>query len=477
MRKYLLNDKKNKLKKLLLELTRRRNSVNNYDSSSMERIVMSVQRLCNELKFIIDRREWNGWIYKGLFAAGLITSSLTQAQQTPVFETGNMIKAAGNDVYLAGGRASVAVADIDGDGDLELVAGMRTSYTDYDNGYVANPKFTVLSDFDTNSDEFSVRTDLNTNNFTITSDEYFYSYANPSFVDIDGDGDQDLVAGDYTGKLAILKNDGNKNFTFSGYLKVEDEDIATGNFTKSVFADIDGDGDMDMLVGERHGSNGVYQSQIHLYINSAGQGNTIAFDAPSTILQANNANIGVGITGFHMPAPYLVDYDGDGDLDLFVGLNTAKVFYFENVGSSTAHSFSAGKEVQLNFAQDGFYGSMASPVVADIDGDGDLDLLVGFGDNADTSGVMYLFKGIGSTLGINDLDNNNFKIYPNPVSDVLHFNSKITPEQISVYNIAGQKVLSATNSSTINVSSLSPGTYVVSSVIKGKTINKKIIKK
>ena len=126
MRQYLLNDKKNKLKQLLLEIKRRRKSLNIYQLSSLDRIKMSVQRLFNELRFSINQKEWNSWVYKGLIAAGLITSSVAEAQQTPSFDAGTLIKANGSNAYLNGGRASLSVADFDNDGDVELIAAIRS---------------------------------------------------------------------------------------------------------------------------------------------------------------------------------------------------------------------------------------------------------------------------------------------------------------------------------------------------------------
>ncbi|HMB91747.1 MAG TPA: FG-GAP-like repeat-containing protein, partial [Rhodothermales bacterium] len=143
-------------------------------------------------------------------------------------------------------------------------------------------------------------------------------------------------------------------------------------------ADFDADGDLDVLAGI-DSDDGSAQA-FYYFRNRAGAGNTPNFAAP-----VQNP-FGLSKVGNSKHVPSAADLDLDGDLDLLVGthLNSAQFFYFENTagaGSTPAYAASVRNPFGLSHAD------AEAPSVADLNADGYPDVLAG-----GFPGPLYFFK-------------------------------------------------------------------------------------
>ena len=210
-------------------------------------------------------------------------------------------------------------------------------------------------------------------------------WAAPAFVDIDGDGDMDLFIGQDDGTISFYTNGGSS--TSASFSEVTGNDnplngVDVGYNSKPIFADIDGDGDMDTFMGEYDGTINYYQN--------TGSSTTAAFTVQADADTLFKSDVGTN------SAPAFVDVDKDGDLDVFIGAGNGIIQYYKNIGSNTAHSFSpqVGNDNPLNAVDVGEGDNTnATPTFVDIDGDGDMDLFVG-----EYLGTIYFYLNSGSII-------------------------------------------------------------------------------
>jgi uncharacterized protein (DUF2141 family) len=193
------------------------------------------------------------------------------------------------------------------------------------------------------------------------------SYSAPAFVDLNGDGRLDLVAGDSTGRLAAFSNTGSGFAALSGAANPFNG-IDVGLRSAPAFVDLDGDGKLDLVVGNSRG-------EVFAYHNTG-----TGFAA---LIGADNPFSGIDVGSWAAPA--FADLDGDGRLDLVVGNNAGKLLAYHNSGSGFTPLIGAANPLS---GIDAGYNS--APAFAEIDGD--MFLFVG---NSGRSMTVYQNTGAG----------------------------------------------------------------------------------
>lgn len=183
-------------------------------------------------------------------------------------------------------------------------------------------------------------------------------------ADVDNDGDLDLFVG-FNGTPNRLYRNTNGVFTDAASTL----GVADARATRAAaFGDWDSDGDPDLLVGFAPGGGPV----LRLYRNEGGR----FTDATS--------RAGLAVDSGAVRQPVWVDYDADGDLDLFVAFRDRANALYRNDGT---HLVDIAPQIGLADAR-----RSVGAVWADLDADGDLDVIVGNMDG-DANGVYRNDRG------------------------------------------------------------------------------------
>lgn len=412
--------------------------------------------------------------------------------------------------------------DIDQDGVSDLIAAPNTDngtenyscnwyYKNY--GTETNPSFShIENDF------------LQNETIELGTDAY------PKLFDYNNNGLLDLFIGNfgyydfndpnsYKGRIALYENIGtNSQPVFSwitdDFASISSEGLASGIYP--TFGDIDDDGDIDMIVGD-------YDGKLHLFTNSSGNLTTMLLSLTTPQLEDDNS---VAIDIGYSSKPQLFDIDGDNDLDLIIGEENGNLNFYENMGSSSSYSFRLQTETLGNVDVSEWWTTVgnSSPTLF-TDSNGETQLFVGsangqihhynnidgniFGTfiEVDTT-LSYLRKTTNSSVAVGYLNNDTLldmitgnerggvayfegsndislsaivsdqqlpQVYPNPTSNILFIKGK-TPHSYRVFDLNGKIILQGINSQQINVQDLKQGIYLIELNYENGAIRQKFIR-
>ena len=458
--------------------------------------------------------------------------------------------------------ASLYCADVDNDGDLDIsfASEDRIGYHENLNGEgdfgpqnfftynVDNPKYIDIVDID--NDGFLDVLSASYNDGEIawykkgfgngdygtqrTISKKNYGARSVQGDDLDGDGDIDVLYSTDS-MVAWHENlDGNGNF---GAKNIIYQDITSPSIQEINAADMDGDGDLDIVYAsfmtfeliwqENIDGNGTFGPRNIVYFafgfgpisidltDIDNDGNidvlcsslgTLGEEGAMWIKNLGNGTFGspelIALTSYFIEG---ADIDSDGDVDVVItNRDENKIVWYENLDGQGA--FSQEKEIASE------WDTPLTAHSADIDNDGDLDIISGayydqkiawfenldglgnFGtqniikDDADRPvfvcagdvdadgdmdafGVMEVGNEIfwfRNTLimGVGEIETLNFSIYPNPGLNILNINSEKSIQKIEIYNSLGQLVtknveILGSENSELNISKLATGIYFI----------------
>ncbi|MBT4991496.1 MAG: S8 family serine peptidase [Candidatus Marinimicrobia bacterium] len=278
--------------------------------------------------------------------------------------------------------------------------------------------------------------------------------SSPAFGDLDSDGDLEIIFGSFDGKLYVVSSNGSQKMAYT----------AGGNIVGApALYDINGDGNLEIIFTTQDSDNGKVYVITHtgtdlsgfplslgedMLVGAAvgdldGDGNpeivVATWENNIYAIQSNGAVMSgfpfVTTKRFYSP-PSLADMDDNGDLEIIAGNDNGKLFVL-NHDATVMASFDSGDDIRGGISigdinNDGSfellfvgyddhvhvwnptsdtelagwpidlgYNALSCPVMADLDNDGDLEIIT-----AKKSGTIYVFHHDGS----------NFEHFPMSVS-------------------------------------------------------------
>ncbi|MCB0648400.1 MAG: T9SS type A sorting domain-containing protein [Saprospiraceae bacterium] len=356
--------------------------------------------------------------------------------------------------------ATPTLIDIDNDGDQDLLVSPdygKLFYYFENTGTASSPFFTYRHDH------------------FINDWINFGSY--PTWADLDGDGDIDLIGGNSSREVYFYENSGTALVPkFIASLQIKDNMSSNVNAYRPQFADLDDDGDFDLYYVAR---NGDLPDVIRKYGND-GTARNYKFTSTNDTLKDDSGQL---IGDYDMYFQF-IDFDRDMDLDLMIGGAEGKVIYYENVGTKALPSFHLKGNNFIPVAGSG--NDRAIPFLTDIDDDTDMDLFLGR-----FQGGLFFYRNLEFPIvsGVDHQDQAQFQLlqnHPNPFSNTTSINfylSASTNAKIVIYDMAGrliatplnQKLSPGMHTLVLDDFNLQPGYYLYSLITSQGQSTKKML--
>jgi len=371
------------------------------------------------------------------------------------------------DMVDLGTGASPVFFDHNSDGLMDLVVGTYGYYLPGGN-YDASI-FLYENIGTTTSPEFKL---INTNYTNLPNNHNLRAF-DITFGDLDGDGDKDMVFGEEFGKLFYYENidngDGIASFqtldTLEGDYDDEEEpgQIDIGQNATPFLIDIDEDGLLDLIIGEKNGNLNYWRN--------------ISTSSTPLFIKTDDFFGDVDCREFGYPEGFsdIVIKEIADELVLFTGSESGNIRRYTDIGESYANGepFVQADSLFGHIVQ----GRRTRIAVEDITGDTIPDFLIGNQRGGLSFYPSEMFESNGPVP-----DDFTFDIYPNPTSNLMtisyiHTNNKTA--DLNIYDVLGKNIYQEKiqENTQLNIAHLSKGIYFCKIQLGREFAVQKFIKK
>ena len=357
---------------------------------------------------VLESKDVN-WLYKNVGTNALPRFELVQKN----YLVGDMVD--------LGAGANPALIETNNDGLLDLVVGNGSSYLAgnsreaqvylYRNmGTPSLPKFQLI--------------DSNWLNFKAFSNSDVYNFA-PTFGDLDGDGDLDMLVGEETGTFFFVENKSNNKGILQMAAPISSwKNIQVGSAPKPQIIDLDRDGLLDIVVGLRSGLIQFFRNRgTRTVPNFNPQPNSTRLGGVDASVRNQAGNI----------APQFVDFQGKWTL--FCGTDNGQIRIYDSIENNIYGDYRLAN-ADYGKIRDG---KQTTPVIANlITTDSKLEMLMG-----NLRGGLTAYKisyNLDGTTPTQSVDTKPFaSIFPNPIKGELTLETSENC-QLKIVNYLGQIV-------------------------------------